>query len=117
MDCMLLNGNVTWNLSAKERKTRKRQELSRHEYMLSVAESLLEYTEVAPEQVVVMQTAALPSLCGHVPFGMTGAQARCQVCRLECRKGMNPKLGEAGVRVSMLAFAASAALMHTHSYL
>jgi hypothetical protein len=52
-------------------------------------------------QLSVQQTATLPSTFGHFPNRMHGGKVRCIVCRLEGRKGMTPKLGEAGVRTNV----------------
>ncbi|CAB9517269.1 unknown protein [Seminavis robusta] len=42
LDCMLLNGLVAWNLSVDEDRLKIRNKLKRHEFMMMVAESLLE---------------------------------------------------------------------------
>jgi Transposase IS4 len=104
LDCMLMNGHVGWNMSAEEKKSRGRNELKRHEYMMSVAESMLDYKEEPLPLLSPKRSASLTaaSMEGHLAMEMkTSGGSRCIVCRLECSKGLNSQLGEVGLKASL----------------
>lgn len=98
LDCMLQNALIAWNLSAKQRRTQQRVTLTRHEFLMYVADSMCEYSEakMASMDGLVSRNLLPP---GHVPRQYTGKYAvRCMVCRLESRRGFNPDIGQAGIK-------------------
>jgi hypothetical protein len=96
LDCMLMNGHVGWNMSTEEKKSRG---------MMSVAESMLDYKGeplplLSPKRSASLTTTA--SMEGHLAMEMkTLGGSRCIVCRLECSKGLNPQLGEVGLKCNL----------------
>ncbi|CAB9525639.1 unknown protein [Seminavis robusta] len=99
LDCMLLNGLVAWNLSAEEDKFKIRTKLIRHEFMMIVAESLLEYDEPEPKEVNETDGKKNP-MSHHRPMEIPKGSGRpkCIVCRLECGNFFGKTIGEAGIR-------------------
>ncbi|CAB9517121.1 unknown protein [Seminavis robusta] len=100
LDCMLLNALVAWNLSVDEDRLKIRNRLLRHEFMMTVAESLLEYDE--PDDIPEKESGVSKKdpMADHrqleVPKG-TG-RPKCIVCRLECGNFFGNLISEAGIK-------------------
>ncbi|CAB9500921.1 expressed unknown protein [Seminavis robusta] len=116
LDVMLMNAHIAWNLSAQERASRNRNQLKRHEFMLFVAESLLEYTE--PEVTTKHHTQEEEDIMkDHLPLQTkmkSNARQRCLVCRLENGEWFDPKLGATGIRTGLAVCSVCGIYAHNH---
>eukprot|EP00797_Seminavis_robusta_P022319 Sro354_g124780.2 (640) ;mRNA; r:32565-34484 len=114
LDVMLMNAQIAWNLSAQEKASRNRNELKRHEFMLFVAESLLEYDE--PEAITATKQTQEDPMKGHLPLQPKKASSRqrCIVCRLESGKYFDPTLGASGIRSGLSVCSVCGVFAHNH---
>ncbi|CAB9498182.1 unknown protein [Seminavis robusta] len=114
LDVMLMNAHIAWNLSVQE-KTSPRNALKRHEFMLFVAECLLDYNE--PEAADPDNTPENDPMKDHLPLQpkmKANNRQRCIVCRLESGQWFNPKLGEAGIRSGLSMCSICGIFAHNH---
>jgi Transposase IS4 len=101
LDCMLLNSLVAWNLAASERSNKTKIPLKRHEFMTSVAQTMLEYKDdIEVQSESSNKRNASSNMCesmrSHKPTQSRKRRA-CTVCQLEVTS-MNPSLGTSGLK-------------------
>ncbi|CAB9531382.1 unknown protein [Seminavis robusta] len=114
LDVMLMNAHIAWNLSAKEKASRNRNVLERHQFMQFVAECLLHYNE--PEEVLQPKESTAAMDTNHRPMQPKKGTSRnrCIVCRLENGKWFDPKLGETGTRSGLAVCSECGIYAHNH---
>ncbi|CAB9512517.1 unknown protein [Seminavis robusta] len=115
LDIMMMNARIAWNLSAQEKASRNRNELKRHDFMLFIAECLLEYNE-PEEDTSPAGNSAIDPMKDHIPLKPKKAATRnrCIVCRLENGKWFDPKLGESGTRSGVCVCSVCGVYAHNH---
>jgi hypothetical protein len=120
LDCMLLNARVAWNLAAEERSNKGKITLSRHVFLTSVAQSMLDMkdnNELGPAKKPAPSPSNIlisASMKNHKPLNSNSKRKSCSVCQLEATS-MNPALDWLESRRT-LPFATHVAAAHTSAY-